>query len=203
MKKSLTERQRAVLAFIESHVDTFGRAPTVREIGAHFGIKSTNGVRAHLAALIRKGYLKREDHLSRGLELTRPRPQSVARVPVVGSVPAGNPIDAVENIDDVLAVDGSFLPSDDSFALRVTGDSMKDAGILDGDIVLVRKQAEAQSGDVVVAIINGEATVKRFFPQGSRVRLQPENPAYEPIIVDRGSGEFHLAGKVVGLLRRF
>ncbi|RME29776.1 MAG: hypothetical protein D6800_02340, partial [Candidatus Zixiibacteriota bacterium] len=101
MKESLTERQRAVLAFIESHVDTFGRAPTVREIGAHFGIKSTNGVRAHLAALIRKGYLKREDHLSRGLELTRPRPQSVARVPVVGSVPAGNPIDAVENIDDV------------------------------------------------------------------------------------------------------
>ncbi|MCK4302479.1 MAG: repressor LexA, partial [candidate division Zixibacteria bacterium] len=114
----------------------------------------------------------------------------------------GLPIDAVENIEGEIAVDFSFLPKGNSFTLTVTGDSMKDAGILDRDLVLVRKQAVARRGDIVVAVVGGEATVKRYFPEGSHVRLQPENPAFEPIIVDKRSGEFRIAGKVVGLLRR-
>lgn len=202
MKEPLTERQRRVLAFIESQITERGHCPTIREIGSFFGISSTNGVRTHLAALIKKGYLKKEEFISRGLELARPLAGPVGRVPLVGSVPAGKPIDAIENIDGEIALDLSFLPKGDSFSLRVTGDSMKNAGILNGDLVLVKKQEVAQKGDVVVAIVNGEATVKRYIPEGDRVRLQPENDEFEPIIVGKKAREFRIAGKVVGLLRR-
>ncbi|MCK4605692.1 MAG: transcriptional repressor LexA [candidate division Zixibacteria bacterium] len=202
MKKGLTDRQRAVLGFIESMIRDHGTSPTIREIGRQFGITSTNGVRLHVNALIRKGYLKKHAMISRGLELTRSLVGEIGRVPLVGSVPAGLPIDAVENVEGEIAVDFSFLPKGNSFTLTVTGDSMKDAGILDRDLVLVKKQAVARRGDIVVAVVGGEATVKRYFPEGSHVRLQPENPAFEPIIVDKRSGEFRIAGKVVGLLRR-
>jgi repressor LexA len=117
-------------------------------------------------------------------------------------VPAGLPIDAIENVEGEIALDLSFLPKGDSFSLRVTGESMKGAGIFDGDLVLVKKQQVAQKGDIVVAIINGEATVKRYMPEGDRVRLQPENDQFEPIIVSKKAREFRIAGKVVGLLRR-
>lgn len=180
-----------------------GHSPTIREIGHKFGIASTNGVRAHLSALIKKGYLKKQALISRGLELTRELPGDVAHIPLVGSVPAGLPIDAIENIEGEVAVDLSFLPKGDSFTLRVMGDSMRDAGILNGDLLLVRKQETAVRGEIVVAIIDGEATVKRYFPEAKRIVLHPENPAHEDIIVDRNSGEFLIAGKVVGLLRRF
>ncbi len=202
MKKDLTDRQRAVLGFIEKMIRDHGSSPTIREIGHQFGISSTNGVRQHVNALIRKGYLKKHALISRGLELTRSLLREVGRVPLVGSVPAGLPIDAVENVEGEIAVDLSFLPKGDSFTLTVTGDSMKDAGILDRDLVLVKKQAVARRGDIVVAVVGGEATVKRYFPEGKRIRLQPENEAFEPIIVDKRSGEFRIAGKVVGLLRR-
>jgi len=202
MKEKLTDKQSAVLRFIEDHILRAGGPPTIREIGAAFKISSTNGVRAHLAALVKKGYLKKHDFLSRGLELTRSLVQEVGRVPVVGSVPAGLPIDAVENIEGELAIDFSFLPRGDSFVLKVTGQSMKDAGILDGDMVLVQKQNIAQNGDIVVAIINEEATVKRYFSEGRQVRLQPENRDFDPILVSIESGEFRIAGKVIGLLRR-
>lgn len=188
--------------FIQERIAQHGRPPSIREIGQHFGIRSTNGVRTHLAALIRKGYLKKASHLSRGLTLTHSLASQVARLPVVGSVPAGLPIDAVENIDGEVAVDLSFVPSGEVFTLRVTGDSMKNAGILDGDLVLVQKQQDAQKGDIVVAIIGTEATVKRFIPKGEQVILQPENDDFDPIIVDKQSDEFAIAGKVVGLLRR-
>jgi repressor LexA len=203
MKEPLTDRQRKILAFIDSKISSHGQPPTLREIGAKFGITSTNGVRTHLDALVKKGYLKREGFISRGLELTRKLASPVNRVPLVGLVPAGNPIDAAENVEAEFALDKSFLPSGETFSLQVKGDSMQNAGILDGDFVLVAKQETAHKGEIVVAIINGEATVKRYFPEGSRVRLQPENDNYQPIIVDRRSGEFRLAGRVVGLLRRF
>jgi repressor LexA len=159
-------------------------------------------VRLHINALIKKGYLKKNEYLARGLELVRPLTRGVGRVPLVGAVPAGMPIDAVENIEGEIALDLSFLPRNDSFTLRVVGDSMKNAGIFDGDIVLVQKQSVARKGDIVVAIIGDEATVKRYYPEGKRIRLQPENEEMEPIIVSRRSGEFRIAGKVVGLLRR-
>jgi repressor LexA len=202
IKKVLTKKQRAILEYIRNQVSSRGYPPTVREIGGRFGIRSTNGVKTHLSALIKKGYLKQQRFISRGLELTHSVVTGVGRLPMVGSVPAGAPIDAIENTEGEIAVDLSFLPKGDSFILKVDGDSMKDAGILDGDLMIVRKQRVAQRGDIVVAIVGGEATVKRFYPEGKVVRLQPENDAYEPIMVTKGSGEFRIAGKVVGLLRR-
>ncbi len=202
MKKALTDRQRAILEFIQEQITGHGSSPTIREIGDKFGIASTNGVRQHLSALIKKGYLKKHQYISRGLELTRRLASNVATVRLVGSVPAGEPIDAIENIEGEFALDDSFLPHGESFTLRVKGDSMRDAGIFDGDFVLVQKQAVARKGDIVVAIINGEATVKRYLPEGKQIRLQPENDDFEPIIVSKRSGEFRIAGKVVGLLRK-
>lgn len=202
VKASLTERQRQILEYIQEQISERGHSPTIREIGARFGINSTNGVRTHLSALQKKGYIKKEALISRGLALARDLVGNVGRVPLVGSVPAGRPIDAIENIEGDIAVDLTFLPKGDSFTLRVNGDSMKMAGIFDGDLVLVRKQQVANKGDIVVALIDGEATVKRYFPEGNQIRLQPENDAYEPIIVDRSSGEFHIAGIVVGLMRK-
>lgn len=202
-KPGLTERQREILGYIEGEIVDRGHSPTIREIGRKFGISSTNGVRAHLAALVKKGYLKKQDYISRGLELTRTMASRIGRVPLVGSVPAGKPIDAEENVEGEIALDLSFVPKGETFSLTVTGDSMIKAGILDGDVVIVRKQAVADSGEIVVAIVDGEATVKRYFPEGGRIRLQPENDDFEPIIVDKRAGEFRIAGRVVGLLRRF
>lgn len=202
MKKSLTDRQESILDYIREGINGRGHCPTIREIGAYFGITSTNGVRQHIEALIKKGYLTKRDHIARGMELTVARSAGSGLLPLVGTVPAGSPIDAIENVEGEIAVDRSFLPSGDCFTLRVSGDSMRDAGIFDGDIVVVKKQQVARKGDIVVAIIGEEATVKRYFPGKDKIRLQPENPAFDPIIVTRSSGEFRLAGKVVGLLRK-
>jgi repressor LexA len=202
LKKPLTEKQQRILHYIEDQIIDKGHSPTVREIGTRFGISSTNGVRTHLAALIKKGYLQKEKLISRGLNITRSI-ANYARVPLVGSVPAGNPITAIENIESEIAVDTSFLPKGaETFTLRVSGNSMKDAGILDGDLVMVRKQQTAQKGDIVVAIVNGEATVKRYMPTDNKILLLPENEEFDPIVVARKSGEFSIAGKVVGLLRK-
>ncbi len=203
MKEKLTHRQSAVFEFIKDHLIRRGSSPTIREIGKQFGISSTNGVRTHLSALIRKRYIKKTQLISRGIELVDDISREVGRISLVGSVPAGLPIDAIENIENEFALDASFLPKGESFSLRVTGDSMCDAGIYDGDIVVVQKQATANKGEIVVALIDGEATVKRYFPEGNQIRLQPENDKFKPIIVDKQSGEFRIAGKVVGLLRKY
>lgn len=202
VKEVLTRRQKEIFEYIEKMITEVGKSPTIREIGGEFNISSTNGVRAHLEALIKKGYIRREKLISRGIDLVRSLAGPVKRVPVVGSVPAGAPIMAIENIEGELAVDTSFLPSGETFSLRVVGDSMKDAGIFDGDYVLVNRQETADKGEIVVAIIGEEATVKRYFPEGDRIRLQPENETFEPIWVDKYSPEFSIAGKVVGLMRR-
>lgn len=202
-KPSLTKRQRDVLEFVEGRITDHGTPPTIREIGARFRIASTNGVRAHLSAIIKKGYLRKHDSLARGLELTRELAGRTARVAVVGTVPAGNPIDAIENVEGEILMDASFIPKGNTFSLRVNGDSMKDAGIYDGDFVVVRKQNVANKGEIVVALLNGEATVKRYFPEGKSVRLQPENDSFKSIIIHKDSGDFEIAGKVVGLIRKF
>jgi repressor LexA len=210
VKEKLTRRQREILEYIEKMITERGKPPTIREIGGKFGISSTNGVRAHLEALMKKGYISRQKLISRGIGLARSLAGPIKRVPLVGSAPAGAPITAVENVEGEFAVDASFLPSGETFTLRVKGDSMKNAGIYDGDYVLVKRQKSAEAGDIVVAVIGDEATIKRYFPpaeanvsgEEGRVRLQPENEAYEPIWVDRNSPEFYIAGKVVGLMRR-
>lgn len=205
--KELTKRQREIFDYIKKSVVEKGWPPSLREIGEEFGINSTNGVRSALEALERKGYIRRNRYLSRGIEIIKEAPErlddsQLQAVPIVGKVAAGMPLWAEQNIEGSYYVDRSFVSGEHIFALRVQGDSMKDAGILDGDYVLVRRQQTAQKGEIVVAQIDNEATVKRFFPERKRIRLEPENPDYGPIIVEKGTPGFTIAGKVVGLLRK-
>jgi len=202
MAKELTKRQRDVLDFITEMIQKNGSPPTIREIGHMFKISSTNGVRAILSALTQKGYIRRKPLVSRGIELLTQSRASFMAIPLLGRIAAGLPILAVENIEGSIAVDRSFLPGGDIFSLKVVGDSMKDSGIFDGDYVLAKMQPTAEKGDVVVAVIGEEATVKRYLPEKNRIKLEPANPVFEPIVVDKKSPEFRIAGKVIGLLRK-
>ncbi len=201
-KAKLTDRQRHIFDFISRSIREKGAPPTIREIGERFSIRSTNGVRSILSALIKKGYIRKTPLVSRGIELAEGMLTTVRQLPLVGSVPAGAPLLADENIEGSIAVDTSFVPSGETFTLRVVGKSMVGAGIADGDFVVVRKQGTAEKGDIVVAVIGDEATVKRFYPEADHVRLEPENDAFGPIIVEHDTPRFYIAGKVVGLLRR-
>jgi len=202
MKEELTQRQQEIFEFVRDRIRSDGIPPTMREIGQKFKIRSTNGVREALTVLEKKGYIHRKPYLSRGIELADEPSVPYEPVPVVGRVAAGMPILAVENLDGHFAVDKSFLPNGDVFTLQVTGESMKDEGINDGDYVLVRKQDSARRGEIVVAVIGEEATVKKFFPERGKVRLEPANPRFGPIIVEKNTPGFFIAGKVVGLMRR-
>jgi repressor LexA len=218
-RDELTDRQKEVLAFIQESITGRGYPPTLREIGERMGIRSTNGVNDHLKALEKKGYLAREDLKSRALRPlklphARPGSASVAHtysddtidVPVIGRVAAGQPMLAVENVEDTVKVDRFFLgtaPAREVFALRVKGESMIDDGILDGDFIFVRKSLSAEKGDIVVALIDEEATVKRFYPEGDVIRFQPANSAMQPIMVRRRDFKsVNLIGIVVGVYRK-
>jgi repressor LexA len=208
----LTDRQREILDFITQSIRERGYPPTLREIGIHFGIKSTNGVNDHLRALEKKGYLQREDLKSRALRpmgmrgpVRAPtRDEDMVDIPLVGRVAAGVPLLAVENVEDTVRVDRFFIgQTREVFALRVKGDSMIEDGIFDGDYIFVRKQLQASRGDIVVAMINDEATVKRYYPEGENIRFQPANAAMEPIIVrKRDWKSVNLIGLVVGVYRK-
>ena len=200
--RKLTERQKQILNFIEEKIVSSGMPPTIREIGRRFNITSTNGVRSILDSLEAKGFIRRQKLLSRGIEIANRGIVNFSRVPLVGAVPAGLPITAIENREGEIAVDVSFLPSDDVFCLRVKGESMINAGIYDGDLVLVEKDVSPMKGDIVVAVIGEEATVKKFYLEKGRVRLEPENEAFGPIIVEQNTPGFYIAGRVVGLMRR-
>ena len=223
MNEPLTDRQEKILAFIKKSIQEQGYPPTIREIGEHFGIRSTNGVNDHLKALERKGYLLRGELKSRALsvidggrsparllrmsrrELSAVGEGEVVQVPVVGKVAAGEPILAQENITDHVRIDSVLLGDSGRkvFALRVSGDSMIGDGILDGDYIFVRKQLQAGPGEIVVAMIEDEATVKRFYPEGDRVRFQPSNPRLKPIYVSRDDfRETQIIGVVVGVYRK-
>lgn len=209
MPKELTDRQQEIFDFIAAVIHSRGAPPTIREIMDRFDINSTNGVRTTLAALEKKGHIRRHPRLSRGIELIDPAPSPVSldtlEIPVLGRVAAGAPILAEEHVESTVHVDRSLIPSSGTvFALRVQGDSMIGAGILDGDIVIARQQETADRGDIVVALIDDEATVKRFDHGPDGVRLLPENPDYAPIEINGEDGvEFRIAGRVVGLMRRF
>ena len=200
--EDLTKRQRQIYRYLVERINRYGQSLTIREIGEQFGITSTNGVRAILSALIKKGYIAKEAAISRGIKLLKEQLNDVVTVPLVGDVPAGQPITAEENITDRIALDRSFVPQGDLFTLRVKGDSMHNAGIFNGDLVLVKKQSSAEKGDIVVAVIGDEATCKRFFPERKRIRLEPENDAFGPIIIENDTPGFYIAGKVVGLMRK-
>lgn len=208
MKKILTKRQQEILDFIESFMQKRGYPPTLREIGNEFGISSTNGVRVNLAALEKKNYIVRRPWLSRGIELVNaPKvlqtDTEVGYIPIVGKVAAGEPIFAAENIQGMLAVDDSFITTKKVFALKVYGDSMIGAGIVDGDYVLARRQHTAESGEIVVFIVGDEITVKRFDTRGDKILLIPENEAYEVRSIRKNSPDLQIAGKVVGLMRKY
>jgi repressor LexA len=210
----LTDRQRQALDYITECLSARGYPPTLREIGEHMGIRSTNGVNDHLKALERKGYLVREELKSRALRPVDynegreggPRRDDSIEISIVGRVAAGEPILAEENVIDKVVVDRHFLGAvkqKEVFGLVVRGDSMIEDGIFDGDYIFVRKQSTAETGEVVVVMIEGEATCKRFYPEGDRVRLQPSNPAMSPIYVDRQDFRaIDILGKVVCVYRR-
>ena len=201
--RSLTERQRQILGFIRDQITEHGFAPTVREIGDRFGLHSTNAVTDHLRALERKGAIERTARAARGIRLPEERAAAL-RIPVVGQIAAGTPVLAEENIEDWVALDEGQVPGGRLFALRVRGDSMVDAHILDGDLVVVRMQEEAERGRIVAALIGEEATLKTYLPQGNSVLLLPANPAYDPLVFDRSNGEgLRILGVAVALVRRF
>jgi repressor LexA len=197
----LTGRQREILDFIRSRVRERGYPPSVREIGEAVGLRSSSTVHGHLARLEAHGYIRRDPTKPRAIEvLERPAtPRTwVRHVPVVGRVAAGNPILAVQDVQETFPLPYDWLHDEDAFLLEVRGESMIEAGILPGDRVVVRRQQHADNGDIVVALLDDEATVKRFFREPGRVRLQPENRAMEPIY----ARDVKILGKVVGLVRR-
>lgn len=219
--QGLTKRQEQTLDFIRQSIRDRGYPPTLREIGEYMGIRSTNGVNDHLRALERKGYLRREDMKSRALRVVDDEPDpstaavadsgamapandDIVSIPVLGRVAAGLPILAEENVVDTVHVDRMMVKGGrDVFGLRVQGDSMIEAGILSGDYIFVRRQPSADRGDIVVALIGDEATVKYYYPERDYIRFQPANTAMAPILVR--ASDFKptmLLGKVVGVYRR-
>ena len=199
----LTDRQREVLDFISDSIRKRGYPPTLREIGAHMGIRSTNGVNDHLRALEKKGFLHREDLKSRALRPLVTEGDFV-EVPVLGKVAAGQPMLAAQNYEDTVKVDRFFIGQNrEVFALRVKGESMIEDGIFDGDYVFIRKQLQASAGEIVVAMIGDEATVKRYYPEGDSIRFQPANAAMGPIIVRKKDfRSVNLLGVVIGVYRK-
>jgi repressor LexA len=202
MLSPLTSRQKQIYDFLLKTIREKGYAPSIPEIGRQFNIASTNGVSDHLKALERKGYIRRIG--KRAIEvltaLGQPFLASVREIPILGKVPAGKPFLSEENIEGLLTMP-SDMGSGKLFALQVKGDSMIGAGILDGDRVIVKQQGTAENGEIVCALINGEATLKRFYKKAGVITLKAENDEYPPITVSEG--EFRIAGRVVGLMRKF
>lgn len=202
MVVELTEKQRAVFEFIKKYVLENRFAPSAKEIAEEFGIAEKNAF-YYLDILERKGYIRRKKKMPRVLEFTDevavPTPLAV---PVVGRVQAGKPITAVENLEGEVLLDGSLTGGEKVFLLRVRGDSMAGAHIAEGDLVMVRPQKTAENGEIVVALIGDEATVKRIYCEPGKVILRPENPAYDEIVVKPPADDFELIGKVVGVFRK-
>jgi len=195
MAENLTNKQRQVLNFILERLHTVGFPPTIREIAQHFDFSSTGSPRVHLRALAKKGYLRLNPQISRGIELLA----QATGIPIVGRVKAGGPELAVEDVEGYLDLSRVFPQEETIFALRVKGDSMVGVGVMDGDMAIVRRQPSAEEGEIVVALIGEEATVKRFFKEPRGVRLEPANSAYEPIV----SKDAIVVGKVIGLVRGY
>ncbi|MCL5290464.1 MAG: transcriptional repressor LexA [Eubacteriales bacterium] len=199
--KGLTSREAAILAVIKKSIRQKGYPPAVREIGQIVGLSSSSTVHNYLKRLEEKGYLRRDPTKPRAIEILDEmvgRNYEVTGVPILGRVAAGKPLLAVENREDVFPLPVDFTGEGEFFMLTVRGDSMIDAGILEGDMVLVRHQPDAVNGDIVVALLEDEATIKRFYREVSRIRLQPENKFMEPIY----ASEVKVLGKVVGLVRK-
>lgn len=210
MKNELTERQQEILDFIQQFIAVKGFPPSFREIGKQFGIASTFGVKRHIDALVKKGYLSNESKTSRTLAVlgetvnkSKHLFDNLIELPIVGRVAAGQPVLAEENIEGNYMVDSNmFNNKNGCFGLKVRGDSMINAGIFDDDLVIISPQQDVSNGDIVVALLRDEATMKRFFRKENKVTLVPENEKYSPIEVENLE-EFSIVGKVVGVFRTY
>lgn len=201
-EKVLTTRQKQILEYIRTCVHQFGYPPSVREICKEVGLSSTSTVHGYLHRLEDLGFIRRDPAKNRTIELLDEgswRSKKIVPLPLIGQVRAGAPILAEECVEDVYPFAADFVGSDDSFMLTVRGDSMKNAGILEGDKIIVRQQSTAENGEIIVALLEDEATVKRYFKEENRIRLQPENEEYDPIY----TRNCQILGKVIGLLRRY
>jgi len=200
--KGLTKRQREILSYVMDSLQERGYPPSVREIGSALGLTSSSTVHSHLAALEKKGFIHRDPSKPRAIEILKDGasqpPKRVVNVPVLGRIAAGQPILAEENVEDVFPLPRDFVREDAAFILRVRGDSMIEAGIHDGDYLVVRQQATANNGEIVAAMIGDEATVKRYYRERDHIRLQPENSTMTPII----SREVTVLGKAIAVIRR-
>ncbi len=200
--KTLTTRQRQILEYIRECVHKFGYPPSVREICKEVGLSSTSTVHGYLNRLESLGYIRRDPTKNRTIELLDEgswRSKKIVPLPLVGQVRAGAPILAEECVEDVYPFAADFVGNDDCFMLTVKGDSMKNAGILEGDMIIVRKQETAENGEIVVALLDDEATVKRYYHEENTIRLQPENEEYDPIYTKK----CQILGKVIGLWRKY
>jgi len=203
MAKTLTAKQQLILDFLKSEIRQNGYPPSVREICDAVGLSSTSTVHAHLETLERKGYIRRSPTKNRSTEILEEdfynNARELVNVPIIGRVAAGVPILAAENIEDTFPIPIDYIKNDTCFMLHVKGDSMIDDGIFDGDLVLVRQQQTANDGDIVIALLDDSATVKKFYRDGKNIRLAPANSYFEPIIVP----DCDVLGKVIGLYRRY
>ena len=204
MKEELTKKQQQIYGYIKDVIKRKGYPPSVREICEAVHLSSTSSVHAHLVALEEHGMIRRENSKNRSIEILESDfygfTDDIVQIPIVGRVPAGTPILAVENIEDTFPLPASYIYGEDVvFMLRVNGDSMSQAGILHQDLVLVRQQPDADSGDIVVALLDDSITCKTFYREQEFIRLQPENPAYSPIYAK----DLQVLGKVIGLFRRY
>jgi repressor LexA len=204
-KKELTPTQERVFSFLKDYLGEKGFPPTLREIASHFGLKGPKGPQKTLNILERKGYIRKIPGGSRAIEILGLPPihlSQILSIPIIGRVQAGEPILAIENIEGYINLDRNLVSSSDVFLLRVQGDSMIDAHIQDGDFALVKPQPTAENGEIVVALIEDEATIKRIFQKRDLIRLEPANPRMEPIIVKKGGKKVTIVGKVVGIFRK-
>lgn len=201
--EKLTTRQAQVLDFVTAYIDQHGCPPTLREISSEFGLAGTATAIMHLEALERKGYITRREGSSRSISLVSRASSGSVSVPIVGTVRAGVPELATEDIVGFCQIDTSWLKGTNNFILRVKGDSMIEAGIFNGDYAIIRPQQAADNGEIVVALIDGEATLKRFYLEHDHIRLQPENTNMKPIIVKAGQAETMIAGRLIKTVRFF
>jgi len=203
MYEDLSPRQVEILQYIQKVTREKGYPPSVREIGKAVGLSSSSTVHGHLAQLEAKGYIRRDPSKPRAIEILDaggfPEGQHLVHVPLLGKITAGNPILATQHIEQVIPLPFDLVRTQNVFMLSVVGDSMIEAGIYDGDYVIVKQQPTAENGDIVAALLEEEATVKRFFKEKDHIRLQPENPKYSPIL----TRDVTILGKVIGLYRRF
>lgn len=201
--RKISNKQQEIMLFIKEEINRKGYPPSVREICKAVGLKSTSTVHGHLSRLEKKGYIRRDPTKPRAIEILNSDIHTYSdtiKLPIIGKVTAGKPILAVQNIDEYYTIPTDLVKGyeSESFILKVRGESMINAGILDGDYIVVRKQSAADNGDIVVVLIDDEATVKRFFKEKDHIRLQPENPTMEPIIVN----DALILGKVIGVIRK-